>query len=207
MRFNPMGFMLASLMTRDLADRNLAARISLLGGMLGGNATGAVLLAAVASQERDGTVPGLPPGRDGGAAAPRSVEVPEMHDDPEASERVVRVRGLVPAIQRVESDEPVDVVMACRPEPGTVVARGSTVTILVSAGLRVPDVTGQDADEAEALLKAVGFADVAREQSEKSGREDVVDRQEPEAGTLEDSRTTVTLFVFGRKRALEAAEP
>ena len=69
--------------------------------------------------------------------------------------------GLVPDIQRQNSDTVADgVVISTSPPGGTGVQRGSTVTIVASSGqakVQVPDLTGQTRDEAKGTLESVGL--------------------------------------------------
>jgi hypothetical protein len=202
MPFNAIGFALASAMTRDMEDRARAAQISMLGGLLGGNLAGVALLAVAASGGRAGTTP-LPPGTDTGV--PGRVQVPELPDDREDAEEVLRRHGLVPVVVAVESTEPLDGVIGSNPPAETVVRRGSTVEVHVSAGVPVPDVVGKDADAAEEALTAAGF-ESRRCESEKSGREGIVEHQDPKGGEFVDARTVVDIYVFPAKPTLRAAE-
>ncbi len=199
MPFNPLGFLLATTMTRDMTDRDRASQLSLLGGVLGNNPLGLVLVASAAREGPDG--PGTPrptDGRPAVAVRPDRVQVPAIEDPIEDAEKVIESRGLVPVVVPVESAEPIDRVIGTEPAADTVARRGSTVSILVSAGVTVPDVTGQRSNEAHKNLEAAGL-DVARQQTDKEGRDDVVEHQDPPAGTLVDAGSTVTIHVFPSK--------
>src|SRR5438105_4094642 len=185
--FNALGLVLMSAATRDMEDRARAAQLSVLGGLLGGNMAGVVLLAAAANQGR------LAPGGPQVATlarveAPGRVQVPELPDDAEEAQGVLRSRGLVPSLTRVTSDEPIDGVIGSDPSPDAIVPRGSTVTVLVSGGLEVPKVVGEHVDAASTTVKEAGFEPDIRV-SDKTGREDVVERQEPEGGTYADANS------------------
>jgi beta-lactam-binding protein with PASTA domain len=71
--------------------------------------------------------------------------------------------GLKISITYVPSEEQFGTVVAQAQEPGTELERGDTVQINVSPGpeersqARVPDVTGQDVDDARSTLEAAGF--------------------------------------------------
>jgi hypothetical protein len=208
MVFNKSGFIFTTIATQNMADRARATQLSLLGGMMGSPLAG-VLLATVAGQEQGrppaGVLgPGTPAGGRPPEPVPGSVEVPDVPDDPEQAERVLRTRGLVPVLRLVESNDPKGEAFECDPPPKTVVARGSTVRVFVSAGLRVPDVVDEEADEAEALLKAAGFDAVEREESAKTGKEGVVESQEPAAGEFVDVDTVIRLKVFTGRRLQSA---
>jgi beta-lactam-binding protein with PASTA domain len=204
MPFNALGFVLASALTRDMADRARAAQISLLGGLVGSSPAGVVLLAAVAGtgDRGVGRVAGAAPA----AGGPTRVQVPELPDDQEGAEKILKSRGLVPLTSTVASDEPIDNVIGSDPPAETIVRRGSTVAVLVSAGVEVPDVTNKKAEDAESILRDAGF-ETERRRSEKSGHEDRVEHQDPEGGTFADAGATVTLYVFEPKARMLRATP
>jgi serine/threonine-protein kinase len=85
-------------------------------------------------------------------------------------------------------------VMAVTPAPSAGAAPfGSTVTIQVSMGVpqvTVPDVTGKNADEATAILTALGLKVNAT-----SFFGDHVRRQAPDPGTVVDVGSTVRILV------------
>jgi hypothetical protein len=199
MAFNVLGFALGSALTRDLADRERATQISLMGGLLGGNLTSVALLAAIASQGStagNGTRPLPAPG----PAKPTRVQVPDLPDDASRAQLTVTTHTLAATAVPVISDEPKDVVIGSDPPAGAVVSQDTPVTVHVSAGVPVPDVTGKTRKEAEAIVSAAGFVDFDVRHSDKEGPPDVVEHQDPPAGTLEDVGTSeVTVFVFGRK--------
>lgn len=198
MPFYPVGYALAFAITKD-------PRLSLIGGLLGNNPAGVVLIAAAAGQGRLGGGGVLGPPAIG--AGPQRVQVPELPDDLDQAKAVLEARGLVPATDSIESEEPIDGVIGSDPPAESIVRLHSTVTILVSAGLSVPDVTGKDADEAEKTLRTASF-DVERQSSKKSGKEDTVADQDPKGGTFADSGSVVTIEIYqGRVARLRAAEP
>jgi serine/threonine-protein kinase len=203
MPFNPLGFALTSAVTRDMPDRARATQLSLLGGLLGNNLAGVALIAAAARQDRTtttGTTTEAPVER------PTRVQVPELPDNPQEATAILRSRDLVPVIARVtSSEEPMDTVIGSDPAAEEIVRRGSTVTVLVSGGVEVPDVVGKPLEEAVELVEAAGFV-VDTTPSKKKGREDHVESQEPGGGTFADGESTVTLTVFPKKAALRAAD-
>lgn len=90
--------------------------------------------------------------------------------------------------------------LVCRtdPEAGETIARGETVTLLISEGpeaVEVPDVVGDSFEDAEAELEEAGF-EVARENQETDEAEpDTVLEQSPAAGEEAEPGTEITLTV------------
>src|SRR6476661_1120745 len=148
--FNLQGFALSLALTRDMRDRERATQLALVGGMIGGaNPTGVLLVSALAQADDTGTVPGRPPAG-GGTTVPQlpdvsRVQVPDLPRDPDEAAELLTQRGLKAAIVRVESDDPMELVIGSEPPSETVVRRGSTVDVLVSAGIPVPGVVGEQA--------------------------------------------------------------
>jgi serine/threonine-protein kinase len=205
MQFNALGFSLAAAMTGDMQDRARAAQISIIGGMLGSNPTGPLLLAVAA--QGSGLKPSLPATPTPASEAPSRVQVPDLPDDEVEAKKVLEAHGLVAAVVMVSSDEPVGCVIGGEPKAGSIVSEGTTINVLVSVGVRVPSVTGMEYADAESVLKAAGFESERRE-STKLGKEDVVERQSPEAGGFAEAGSVVTLHVFKPRprRALRAAD-
>ena len=195
----------------DMADRNRATQLSLVGGMLGRNIAGVALIAAVANQGRPGggrPAPGIPPAPLPRPQTPARVQVPEVGDPLEQAEETIREVGLLPRVEGVVSEENLDHVMGTDPQAGTIVRRGGTVVIYVSAGVLVPDVTGKQLDEAEKLLEEDGFGHET-DDAKQRGKENVVARQEPSGGDYADYGSVVTLFLFTpprRREELRAVE-
>jgi serine/threonine-protein kinase len=116
-----------------------------------------------------------------------------------ASTAVRRARdaGFQPVVRSVFSTKPRGVVAAQKPAPGTLLAKGGSVTLSVSKGQPakpVPDVVGQSASQAVALLKAAGFSatTVGVPSSETKGN---VVAQRPAAGGKAQPGTKVRLNV------------
>ena len=100
-------------------------------------------------------------------------------------------------VDRVESDQPRNVVLETNPRSGEQVRPQSVVTLTVSGGLpTVPDVVGLDVDEAIDTLQADGFdvADPVEQQTDSEDPGTVLD-QTPDGGTEALSGSTVTLYV------------
>ena len=93
-------------------------------------------------------------------------------------------------------------VIAQDPDPGTELEQGSTVTILVSEGpeaQEMPDVTGEDGDEAEEFLEQDFGLSVEQVEADPSDCGAVppgtVCAQEPEPGTPVEPGDSATLYV------------
>jgi beta-lactam-binding protein with PASTA domain len=99
----------------------------------------------------------------------------------------------------VDSDAPEGQVVAQDPSAGVEVSVGSTVTLSVSKGpqtAQVPDVTGSNQADAEALLADAGYRTDTREQPVTDPSEDgLVLAQSPQGGEIRKNGTLVTLTV------------
>ena len=204
MQFDMKNFALATLVTSHLEDQEEANRIRLLGGMMGGGPAGIVLLAAVAGGRagpgKDGALTLFGPPRIG----PDLVAVPDLPDDPDDALKVLEARGLRGRIREVASDDDKGSVIEADPESGTAVARGTTVDVRVSIGLKIPDVVGVDVAEAGEVLDKAGFKNIAVEVSDKTGEENTVESQNPPAGEFADDEQDILLVVY-QPRKLQAA--
>ncbi|MFL9658318.1 Stk1 family PASTA domain-containing Ser/Thr kinase [Streptomyces sp. PB17] len=102
-----------------------------------------------------------------------------------------------------------DFVISTKPGTGTTVRAGSAVALVVSKGspIDVPDVTGDDLDEARAELEGAGLkvktADERVNSEYDSGR---VARQTPEPGGRAAEGDTVTLTVSKGPRMIEVPD-
>ncbi|WP_059010131.1 Stk1 family PASTA domain-containing Ser/Thr kinase [Streptomyces specialis] len=106
-----------------------------------------------------------------------------------------------------ETDE--GTVCATDPEAGTEADRGSTVTVIVSEGpetVEIPDVTGQDYEDAEAELEELGFQ-VKREDEETDAEDPgtVLD-QDPNGGEEAETGTEITLTVAAEIAGVEVPD-
>ena len=98
--------------------------------------------------------------------------------------RELRAAGLKPRVQRVFSEEVVNLVVGQQPAGGTTVQKGAVVTLRVSKGQRpvtVPDVVGQTQANAVAALERIGLEVRAFEVPSPEPRGTVV-AQDPAAG-------------------------
>jgi eukaryotic-like serine/threonine-protein kinase len=134
---------------------------------------------------------------------PTTVKVPDVLGLAEGdARRRVKRANLRPFTEHESSRRvPADNVIRSDPGPGTGIERGSRVTLFVSSGpkqVTVPDVEGQDQNDAVRRLRDVNLSVVVRER-ESSEPVDTVVEQTPAAGQLVGEGSTVTLFVSNGK--------
>jgi eukaryotic-like serine/threonine-protein kinase len=137
------------------------------------------------------------------SAGPETVVVPTVVGLQEADAVAnLRAVGLDVQVNRDASDAPEGQVIDQDPDAGTEVPAGDTVIILVSEGPEeqpMPDMTGQDADQAEATLEEDFGLEVTQVEetqacTEPPGR---VCRQDPSPGTPVSPGDSATLYVQG----------
>ena len=131
---------------------------------------------------------------------PEQVTVPDVTGlTRESAEGRLRDEGLEVAADEQESDEPEGDVISQSPAGGTRVARGDTVTIVVSTGrpqIEVPDVVGMREESARARLTGAGLTVSRQERTVTDPAEDgVVIEQRPGAGTQVDQGNQVVIVV------------
>jgi serine/threonine-protein kinase len=105
--------------------------------------------------------------------------------------------GLKFKLHSVYSDKEPGIVTGQSPKPGTVVEKGSTVTLNVSKGhkpVAVPSVVGQPYETASSRLQGLGFA-VARKDVPSDEPAGTVVAQDPAGNELVPVGSTVTLSV------------
>jgi hypothetical protein len=107
--------------------------------------------------------------------------------------------GFAVARRDVDSSQPKGTVIDQEPRGGSSLARGRTVTLLVSKGpkqVTIPDVTSQDEAPARQMLKQSGFRVDVQEQEVTDPSEDgIVLAQNPSGGTKAKPGTTVKIAV------------
>jgi serine/threonine-protein kinase len=109
----------------------------------------------------------------------------------------------------VTSTAPKGQVTAQSPASGSTVDAGTRVTLTVSKGpekVSVPDVVGQDKNDARATLRDAGFS-VTVVQKESDQTKNSVIRQSPPAGTKAVKGDTVTIYVAIPKPGTGGAGP
>ena len=126
------------------------------------------------------------------------VEVPSLIGQSEAQAVALLVNNnLKSRVRQVPSTRDTGTVVAQDPKAGTKVEQGSTVWINVSKGQQtfsVPDVTGEDYDQAVGDLQAAGFS-ANRVDVASTGTNGTVLSQSPVGGTAAAKGTLVTLRV------------
>ncbi|MDJ0314629.1 PASTA domain-containing protein [Arthrobacter sp. H35-D1] len=193
MAFSPIGMVVGAALARDIKDRGRASQIEILGGVMGASPMGLVLLATLA-KEATGSGP-IDPTKPN---PPDLASVPDVRpagSDLAVASEILTVHGLASGRPRaVLSDSPQGTILGSIPELGAFVALTTEVSVLISAGLLVPPVTGKLRADAEAVLKTAGF--LSRVQSvDVSGTPDTVTEQDPVAGDFASSGDVITLSV------------
>ena len=122
----------------------------------------------------------------------------EIVGRPEAEARqILQTAGLqaAPRSQQERSDQPAGTVIGSDPEPGTELARGSAVTLIVSEGeVAVPNVQGLSQADAETQLTDAGFNVVVQTQPNSASAGTVI-AQDPGPNTQAQPGTNVTITV------------
>ena len=206
MTFSALGAVLAASLTRDMADRERAQQLTLVGGLLGRSPLGIAAVAALVTQGGDGAG-GPAPGPGAPVPLPVRVAIPLVAGlQVEEARTRLSALGLVPATAGASSPDPVGVVVGSEPPETTVVGRGSTVTLLVSVGSLVPDVVGSRVDDAVATVKAAGFDPQVVGVDRPDGKPEVVLSQDPDGGTYLSDGATVVLTAIKHDREDAAGE-
>jgi eukaryotic-like serine/threonine-protein kinase len=129
------------------------------------------------------------------------IPVPDVLDQSEDSARAeLETAGFeVQVVEAPSSSTPEGLVSAQNPDPGVEAARGSTVQITISTGpeqVRVPAVEGMAEADAQDALEAEGFVvEVECVVVVDPGQVGIVQDTDPEANTLVESGSTVTIKV------------
>jgi eukaryotic-like serine/threonine-protein kinase len=106
--------------------------------------------------------------------------------------------GLTVLTRAQTSDQPQGQVLDQNPQPGTNVAKNSTVTLTVSSGTgqaTVPSVVGQDAATAANALGQAGFKTTTKTQSSDTVQPGIVISTNPPGGAKAAKGSTVTMIV------------
>ena len=143
------------------------------------------------------------------SAGPAAVVVPDVINQPEESAIAeIERAGLTAEVNTAPSDADEGLVIEQDPAPGTEVEPGDTVVILVSEGpeaQEMPNVIGQDGEEAEAMLEAEPYElQVSIEEtvcSDPVPPGEVCD-QEPEPGAEVEPGDSAVLLVQGGDASL-----
>jgi len=133
-------------------------------------------------------------GGSGGVAVPQVSGLPVQ----QATDQVTKA-GLVPKeIDQPNANVQKGIVISTDPANGSLVAKGTTVTLKVSSGppkVKVPDVVHQSDTNARNTLANAGFQVHEQTDQNSTAPPNTVVRQNPQAGTLAAHGATVTIFV------------
>jgi len=135
--------------------------------------------------------------------------VPAVVGQPEgAAQATIEDAGFEPRSEQQESDRPRGIVLDQSPDAGSELEEGKTVLLTISSGPpreTVPDVVGQQADEARDAIEAAGFETEVTEvfSDEPDG---TVFRQEPTAGGNLKEGSTVALTVSKGRRPVDVPD-
>jgi serine/threonine-protein kinase len=132
---------------------------------------------------------------------PQQVQVPDVvgknRDDAAAQLQDLGLR--VSFTEREDATKDPGTVLEMSPAAGSHVDKGATVTLTVAKApkqVAVPDVAGEQANDAERLLKAAGFTVKRRKRTVDSPEgDDVVLETSPPAGEKRDKGSRVTITV------------
>jgi eukaryotic-like serine/threonine-protein kinase len=142
------------------------------------------------------------------SSGPKPVSVPNVVGQAyDSAASMLQGQGFAVAKRLVESDQPAGVVVDSDPKPGSSVAPGSSITLLVSKGPKtqqVPSVENLDVDTAKSIIQDSGFKSKIVYQDTTDGSLDgVVITQSPGAGEKAPAGTVITLTVGRLVQATE----
>lgn len=128
------------------------------------------------------------------------VNVPDLVGKtlPEAQAAAQEVGFVVEQVGAQYSDRPAGQVVTQQPGGGKQLARGGTITVILSRGpqaVTVPDVKGQGYDQAVGQLEAVGLVAARSDVASRNVPKGVVIDQDPLAGNTARPGATITLTV------------
>lgn len=213
--FSAPGFVLGAAFAQKVEDPKKKAELELLGGMFGSSPLGLIVVATLANQaQQAGTGASTTPSTGAGAGtdgagtpgtatgdgnpaggAPAEAQVPDVtpaNTDLGKARELIESRGLkLAGTATVASDQPVKKILGTDPTAGAIVPYGSNVTLLVSAGIEVPNVVRMTLKNATATLHLVGLK--AQQESAFEGSGVRVTRQNPHAGKWVSAGSTVKL--------------
>jgi beta-lactam-binding protein with PASTA domain/predicted Ser/Thr protein kinase len=134
------------------------------------------------------------------SSGPRPVSVPNVVGQAyDSAASMLQGQGFAVAKKLVDSDQPAGVVVDSDPKPGSSVAPGSSITLLVSKGPKeqqVPSVENLDVDTAKGILQDSGFKwKIVFQDTTDGSLDGVVITQNPAAATKAPPGTVVTLTV------------
>jgi serine/threonine-protein kinase len=134
------------------------------------------------------------------SSGPVQVKVPDVtNQDSATAHSELRNAGLTFTDSQVNANQPKGTVISQNPVGGSMVNKGTSVTLTVSKGpntASVPDVTGQTQAQATSTLQAAGFKVQAKQKTTKDQTQNgVVIHQRPGVGTQLTKGRTVVIYV------------
>ncbi len=131
------------------------------------------------------------------STGPEQVEVPNLRDyDADSAEKLLTDAGFQVQRQENDNEAAAGTVLNTNPPAGTSLPKGSTVTLIISRGqVSVPNVVGQDRDEAQKTLEDAGFEVSVTEDANADEPNGQVISQNPGTGTQVTPGTTITITV------------
>ena len=125
------------------------------------------------------------------------VQIPDViGDNKDSAKDQLIALGLRVRLKAADSDENKDDVISIDPDVGTQVSAGSIVTVTYSNGPKaVPDVVGKTEAQATRILQDAGFKVDSVPDGASTEPKGTVTRQSPQAGTTQNSGSTITILV------------
>ncbi|MDA2814485.1 PASTA domain-containing protein [Nocardiopsis sp. RSe5-2] len=140
---------------------------------------------------------------------PRTVELPDVTGEPVANARKALEDAGFTTINEEESesrDAAPGTVLSTDPEPKDMADREGAVTLTVSAGFEVPDVTGKKQDEARGELEQAGLAVTVENKPSDDVPKGEVMSQNPGGGTTVGAGDQVTITVSSGPEKIEVPD-
>jgi beta-lactam-binding protein with PASTA domain len=139
------------------------------------------------------------------------VTVPNLAGETQAAAAAsLRHEGLVPVVSLAPNARvPNGQVVGSTPPGGTIVAKGSHVSVIVSSGpgvIGLPDVNGKSGSEAVKILREKGFKPTTQKQTSESVEKDRVIATDPAAGIEVQVGSPVTVFVSSGPKEVSVPE-
>jgi eukaryotic-like serine/threonine-protein kinase len=139
------------------------------------------------------------------------VTVPDLAGETQAAAVAsLRHEGLVPVVSlAANSRVPSGQVVGSTPPSGTIVKKGSHVSVVVSSGpgvIGLPNVNGKGSAEAVKILREKGFQPTTQSQSSESVEKGRVISTDPAAGTEVQVGSPVTVFVSSGPKEVSVPE-
>lgn len=194
MPFSPLGLAVGlAVANQQNVPADARLRVGLLGGFLGYSPIGLATTLVLARREADSARPSVVPT----TPTQAQVEVPDVEGLPfSAAEAALQAVGLKAIRQNIDSaTTPTDAVVSQVPAPPAALPVGATVTLRVSQGFLMPDLTGKTRTVAEELLAAFTVTVTSTIDPAASGPPNTVVRQNPEPNARVSPGATVTLTI------------